>query len=83
MMTIQITFYGVLKQAAGGKTRALDLPGESATVRAALARLAQDCPAVAPLLDSAAFVVGEDLVGADYLLRGGDDLGLLPPVSGG
>lgn len=82
-MQVQVTFYGVLKQATGVKAQTLDLPGSARAVGDVIALLLERHPALGPLLGSVAYVVGEDLVDSSHPLRDGDDLGLLPPVSGG
>ncbi len=82
-MQVQVTFYGVLKQTTGVKAQTLDLPETTRAVGDVIALLVERHPALGPLLGSVAYVVGDDLVNSDHLLRDGDDLGLLPPVSGG
>jgi len=82
-MQVQVTFYGVLKQTTGVRAQTLDLPETTRTVGDVIALLVERHPALGPLLGSVAYVVSDDLVNSDHLLRDGDDLGLLPPVSGG
>lgn len=82
-MKVQVVFYGGLKQEVGAKREMLDLPYESLPVRELVGVLAERYPALAPRLNTVAYVVRDEIVGPDYLLRDGDEAGVLPPVSGG
>ncbi|HML24467.1 MAG TPA: MoaD/ThiS family protein [Aggregatilinea sp.] len=82
-MKLQVVFYGGLKQTAGIKTETLDLPGDSLPVRELPGLLGERHPALLPRLGVVAYVVNDEIVGDDYVLRDGDEAGVLPPVSGG
>jgi len=82
-MKVQVVFYGGLKQEVGAKRETLELPRESLPVRELAGVLAERYPALAPRLNTVAYVVQDEIVGPDYLLRDGDAAGVLPPVSGG
>jgi molybdopterin converting factor small subunit len=73
----------VLKQDAGAKRRSLDLAGDSATVADVVHALAALIPAVTARLETIAVVVNDEIVDLDTILRDGDQVALLPPVSGG
>lgn len=79
--TVRVRFFGRLKETAGAGTRELRLPGDGATVADAVARLREAGALEDP--DRVAYSVGDVLVDADHPLEDGDELGLLPPVSGG
>jgi molybdopterin converting factor small subunit len=78
---IQVIYYGRLKQEAGARQQTFDLPGDGLTVAGLIATLKQQVPGLR--LDAVAYAVNDEIVGPDYVLRDGDQAGLLPPVSGG
>jgi molybdopterin synthase catalytic subunit len=79
-MRIQVLPFGLLKDWLGVSAAAIELP-EGATVADLLARLCESRPA--GLLRGIAVSVNAEYATADYLLHEGDEVGLLPPVSGG
>lgn len=81
-MAIRVIFYGRLKQDAGVKTLELDLDGPQ-TVGGLVGRLVEAYPSLAAQLGTVAYTLGAELVGPEAPVRDGDELGLLPPVSGG
>jgi molybdopterin converting factor small subunit len=82
-MKIDVILYGVLKQDAGAKQRSLDLAGDTATVADVVNTLAAQIPAIGARLETVAYVIGDEIVDPDTMLRDGDRVALLPPVSGG
>jgi molybdopterin synthase catalytic subunit len=81
-MIVRIRLFAQLRERAGDAIDAeLD---DGATVADALAELARD-PLIADLLARlpVRMAVNRELVGEDTPLRSGDELALLPPVSGG
>jgi molybdopterin converting factor small subunit len=81
-VAVRVIFYGRLKQDTGVKT--LDLPlDKSKTVGGLVARLVDSYPALAAQLGTVAFTIGAELVSPEHPVQDGDELGLLPPVSGG
>jgi molybdopterin converting factor small subunit len=82
-MKINIIFYGGLKQDVGAKCQTFELDRESLTVAELVETLQQQYPALAARLSTVAYTVGNTIVEPDYVLRDGDEAGLLPPVSGG
>jgi MoaE-MoaD fusion protein len=79
-MKVRVLPFGILKESLGSDPFALELP-RGATVADLLARLA----ALAPVIESLGIAVS---VNAEYaerkqILRENDEIGLLPPVSGG
>ncbi|MFY9854350.1 MAG: molybdenum cofactor biosynthesis protein MoaE [Terracidiphilus sp.] len=79
-MQVRVFSFGVMKDWLGAAEATVELP-EGATVRELLARLSER-RAVAILRGIAVSVNAEYATG-DQLLREGDEVGLLPPVSGG
>ena len=81
-MKITIEFHGALRALAGTKRAELGL-GDFATVADAITALAGEHPQLAERLPSTACAIGDALVGRDHDLADGDELVLIPPVSGG
>jgi molybdopterin synthase catalytic subunit len=82
-MVVQIRLFAVLRERAGADTLELSLR-RGATVEEALARLSEG-PPLGELLGQMAVVmaVNRDYAAASTVLRAGDELALIPPVSGG
>ena len=76
-MLVTIRLFAVLRERAGTRELELDLP-EGARVRDALARL-DDLAGGLPLV----MAINRDYADADAPLSAGDELALIPPVSGG
>ncbi len=81
-MRITIKLFALLRDRAGTSTVTLELP-EGATARSAADELATRFPAIASNLTSAAYAVNLAYVPAGTVLKNGDELALIPPVSGG
>jgi molybdopterin synthase catalytic subunit len=84
MMQVRVLPFGVLKDWLGSFPAAVELP-EGATVAELLERLraGQAAPQTAQLLRGIAVSVNDEFANAAQVLRAGDEVGLLPPVSGG
>ena len=82
-MQVRAVFYGRLKTDTGTATCDLRLDGESITVQDVVDALVALYPALEPQLPTVAFAIGAALVGRDAAVQDGDEVGLLPPVSGG
>ncbi len=80
MIQVRVLAFGVLKDSLGSGASAVDL-SEGATVAELLAQLGESHPAVA--LRGIAVSVNAEYASAGTVLREGDEVGLLPPVSGG
>jgi len=80
MMQIRVLPFGVLKDRLGASPVAVELP-EGATVADLLLQLGENRPT--PWLRGIAVSVNAEFAAATQLLREGDEVGLLPPVSGG
>lgn len=83
-MRVQVIPFGVLKDWLGPSAAPVELP-EAASVGLLLERLAATCRDGAPgqLLRGIAVSVNAEYAEAATILHDGDEVGLLPPVSGG
>jgi molybdopterin converting factor subunit 1 len=81
-MHITIRLFAILKDRAGSGELSLDVP-PSSTVSIASAEIATRLPAIADLLPKIAFAVNREYAKPDTILHEGDELALIPPVSGG
>ena len=87
-MKVRVIPFGVLKEWLGAADATVELPA-GATVAELLERLSASLPATSPVGSAAASLRGIAVgVNAEYataaqVLRDGDEVGLLPPVSGG
>ena len=81
-MEIRVLFFGMLKDLAGRASDSLDLP-ENATLGDVLSHYEQAIPRLKDLMSSLAMSVNQEYAGRDTRLQQGDEVGFLPPVSGG
>jgi molybdopterin converting factor subunit 1 len=81
-MKISLLFFGVVKDLAGLSGETVDLP-EGARVRDLLVHFAQGAPRLEAMLPSLAVAVNREYADAGRVLCEGDEVALLPPVSGG
>jgi len=81
-MQIHVLFFGVLKDLAGAADESVMLePG--ATVADLLNHLESRAPGLKAVLPTVAMSVNEQYAGPEAKLKAGDEVALLPPVSGG
>ena len=81
-MRIRVLLFGQLKDIVGKSEDLLELqPG--AQVSALLAHYGERFPSMKPLAGSIACAVNQEYAASSTELREGDEVGLLPPVSGG
>lgn len=81
-MTVRVLFFASARDAAGVAERRLELP-DKATVGEARLRLRNELPDLATLLDQSALAVNDGYARHEQVLADGDELAVLPPVSGG
>ena len=82
MVSVRVEFYGVLQEAAG--RQALNWPqAEPVAVESLLTALASEYAKLEGHLPRLACAVNDSIVPRSQLVRPGDTLALLPPVSGG
>ena len=82
-MILQVRLFALARDAAGTDRAVLELNGPTATAAEAVAALAEQYPALAPHAARLAVAVNLEYVPRDYVLKDGDELALIPPVSGG
>jgi molybdopterin converting factor subunit 1 len=81
-MTITIRLFALLKDRAGTDQISLDLP-EQSTIATAVEQLRHRVPALADHLNHIAFALNRSYTQSNTPLQDGDELALIPPVSGG
>jgi molybdopterin converting factor subunit 1 len=81
-MLITIRLFAVLRERAGVSERALDV-AEGSTVAEAAVRVGREFPGVASMLGRVAYAVNQAYVPVTTQLHEGDELAIIPPVSGG
>lgn len=81
-MTIRVRLFAILRDRAGAAETSLDLPPGS-TVAQALAPLLGQLPSLGPDLPRCGYAVNHAYVPPHTVLHDGDELALIPPVSGG
>jgi molybdopterin synthase catalytic subunit/molybdopterin converting factor small subunit len=81
-MQVRVLFFGVLKDLAACSAETLELP-EGAVAADVLKHYARLVPAANGMLSSLAISVNQEYSGPETRLHAGDEIALLPPVSGG
>ncbi|HTL28595.1 MAG TPA: molybdopterin converting factor subunit 1 [Tepidisphaeraceae bacterium] len=81
-MKINLKFFAILHDLAGVREGMLDLP-QGATVSDASNAIAKQFPSIAKHLPRVAYAVNQEYRASDAVLSEGDELALIPPVSGG
>ncbi len=81
-MQIRVLFFGVLKDLVGCSTESVELP-EGARLTELLAHYSGKYPRVREMLPSVALSVNQEYSAGERALESGDEVALLPPVSGG
>jgi MoaE-MoaD fusion protein len=81
-MLVRVLFFGMLREIAGKPAEDVDLQ-DGASIRDVLAHYRAQIPQLNDFLSSVACAVNQHYAGPDTKLRAGDEVALLPPVSGG
>lgn len=81
-MQVRVLFFGMLKDLAGRATDSLSLP-ENATLGDLLTHYEKHIPRLREFMASMAMSVNQEYAGPEARLKAGDEVALLPPVSGG
>ena len=81
-MKISVLLFGILKEVVGRSGETVVLP-EGTRVRELLHYYARETPQFEAMLPSLAISVNQEYSEVDRALHEGDEVGLLPPVSGG
>jgi molybdopterin converting factor subunit 1 len=80
--TVTVRLFALYRERLGRNQLRLALPAE-ATVATALAELARQHPQLVPLVQHTMVAVNQEYAGPEQPLRDGDEVALIPPVSGG
>jgi molybdopterin converting factor subunit 1 len=80
-MRVRVLFFGMLKDFAGRSGEELDLP-DGAVVRDVVSHYSENMR-LRDVMSSVAVAVNREYAGPETALKAGDEVGLLPPVSGG
>ncbi len=81
-MQVQVLFFGMLKEWMGRSTDSLNLP-DGARLGDVVAHYEALVPRLKDFSAAIAMSVNQEYAGRDSRLKSGDEIGLLPPVSGG
>jgi MoaE-MoaD fusion protein len=81
-MRVQVLFFGQLKDLTGRSSETLSL-GDRARLSDVVQHYSENFPALRKLFPSLALSVNQEYASSDTSLRDGDEVALLPPVSGG
>ena len=81
-MRVRVQLFAGLRDLLGQPQVELDLP-QGATIAQLRDQLVQEYPALGPFLPTLVCAVHEEYVPSDYELREGEEVALIPPVSGG
>jgi MoaE-MoaD fusion protein len=81
-MQIRVLFFGVLKDLTGRSSDLIELP-QGARVQDVISHYAARNPRMELVMNAMAISVNQEYSKPDHLLATGDEVGLLPPVSGG
>lgn len=81
-MKITVRFFAMFREQLGTGERQLKIP-EGSTARDGYDAALADAPALHGLAGSVMLMVNQEYVSADHVLEDGDELAIIPPVSGG
>lgn len=81
-ISVRVLFFARARELTGVPSTSLTLSRDTSP-RAALQRLVASYPALAPLAPHCALAVNLEYASGDAVLRDGDELAVIPPISGG
>ncbi|MFD1427070.1 molybdopterin synthase catalytic subunit [Kroppenstedtia sanguinis] len=81
-MQIHVLLFAGVAEAVGKRDLKLDLP-EKATVQRLIDQLTTEYPHAADLIRHSVIALNQDYAEGDQVIRSGDEIALIPPVSGG
>ena len=81
-MKIQVQFFSRLRDLAGTSAMELEVP-ERTTAADLLEMIYSRTPAFRDWDKSILVAAGVEFVGRDYVLQGGEEISVMPPVQGG
>lgn len=79
---VRMLFFGAAADRTGVRETELPLP-EVGSLDSLWASLAESYPALSPMRDTLAFAVNGEYATAEARVSAGDEVAVLPPVSGG
>ena len=82
VITVKVLCFAQLRDQLGASEFTVSLPA-AATGRELREALRRRNPLIGPLLDVSRLAVNQEYVAADVRLRDGDEVVVIPPVSGG
>jgi len=82
MPQVHVRLFAGLHAMVGKRDLVLDMPA-GATIGQLRDRLGIEYPAVQAMLSTLVCAVDEEYVPTDHVLRDGDEVALIPPISGG
>lgn len=81
-MRVRVLFFGTLKDLAGTSSEVVELP-DHALIRDLIEHYKAKIPPLKDILPSTAMALNQHYASVDSELKSGDEIALLPPVSGG
>lgn len=78
---IRVALFAGMAELAGRRT--LELPWKGGTVADVVMAVQTACPAIGPLVHRSAVAVGASYASPTDVVQAGDDVAIIPPVSGG
>jgi len=81
-MRISVKLFAILRERSGSKELTIELP-DGATAELAVEQLVEKLPAIRDLVGRAAVAINQNYSDRSTVLKDGDELALIPPVSGG
>ncbi len=82
-ITVTIKLFAMIRESVGANEILLTLSGNPPTVLMVREHLLSEYPLLMPLLSFSQIAVNEELVEDSTPLKEGDEVAILPPVSGG
>jgi MoaE-MoaD fusion protein len=81
-MEINVKYFAIIRESLGRSEERKEVP-EGTTAGQVLDQLGREFPNLAPLKPALMLMVNQEYARQDHVLRPGDELALIPPVSGG
>ncbi len=81
-MIVKVSLFAVAKERIGSETLEVEI-GENKTVLDLKTKIVNDFPELADVLDKSAFAVNKKYASDSTSIAANDEVGLIPPVSGG
>jgi len=82
MIRVDLLLFASVAEAVGEHHRVIEVPAGT-VVREAFRLLAEEVESLASRVDHVSFARNQEFVSGDVVLEDGDELAVIPPVSGG